>query len=246
MSEPPAGIRVFLLDIEGTTTPISFVHELLFGYVRDRLDAYLAEHVSTAIIPEFVTALAAEHAAETGDDQPPAWRDTSSEVLRASVAEYVRWLMARDRKSPALKKLQGLIWEEGYQAGELRGEVFDDVPRAFERWRKSGRFIAIYSSGSELAQRRLFESTAHGNLTPRIAGFFDTAVGPKLNAESYLRIAETLDTKPAEVLFVSDVTAELAAARQAGCGTRLCMRPGNAAQENAEKFERISSFDELQ
>ena len=246
MSQPPAGIRVFLLDIEGTTTPMSFVHDLLFGYARDRLDAYLAANVSTAVIPEFATALAAEHAAETGADPPPPWRDTSSEQLRASVAAYVRWLMARDRKSPALKKLQGLIWEEGYHAGELHGEVFDDVPRAFERWRKSGRFIAIYSSGSELAQRRLFESTRHGDLTPQIAGFFDTAVGPKLNADSYLRIAESLDSKPGEVLFVSDVTAELAAARKAGCDTRLCLRPGNAPQENAEKFERIGSFDELQ
>ena len=245
MSQPPAGIRVFLLDIEGTTTPMSFVHKLLFDYARDHLDAYLTEHVSTAVVPEFVTALSAEYAAETDADPPPPWRDTSSDLLRTSVSEYVRWLMARDRKSPALKKLQGLIWEEGYQAGELRGEVFDDVPRAFERWRGGDRFIAIYSSGSELAQRRLFESTRHGDLTRQIAGFFDTAVGPKINADSYRRIAEALDCKPAEVLFISDVTAELIAAREAGCDTRLCMRPGNAPQDDADKFERISSFDEL-
>jgi 2,3-diketo-5-methylthio-1-phosphopentane phosphatase len=245
VSQPPAGIRVFLLDIEGTTTPMAFVHELLFDYARDRLNAYLSANVSTAVVPEFVTALAKEHEAETDADQPPPWRDASSDELRASVAAYVRWLMARDRKSPALKKLQGLIWEEGYQAGDLRGEVFDDVPRAFQRWRKSGRFIAIYSSGSELAQRRLFGSTRHGDLTLQIAGFFDTAVGPKKIANSYLRIAEALDSKPAEVLFVSDVTAELTAAREAGCDTRLCMRPGNAPQDDEDKFEKISSFDEL-
>jgi enolase-phosphatase E1 len=150
VSESLGGIRVFLLDIEGTTTPIAFVHPLLFTYARDHLDAYLAEHVSKAVVPDFVTALAAEHAAEKDTDSPPPWRDTSSAELQAAVSAYVRWLMARDRKSPALKALQGLIWEQGYQAGEIHGEVFDDVPRAFERWRGSNRFVAIYSSAATL------------------------------------------------------------------------------------------------
>jgi len=246
VSQPLSGIRVFLLDIEGTTTPIAFVHDLLFAYVREHLDGFLAEHVSTAILPDFVTALSTEHAAETDADPPPVWRDAATDQLRASVSAYVRWLMDRDRKSPALKLLQGLIWEQGYQAGEIHGEVFDDVPRAFERWRSSGRFIAIYSSGSELAQRRLFASTRFGDLTPQIAGFYDTAVGPKIAAESYGRIAEGLDSKPSEILFVSDVVAELAAARAAGCDTRLCVRPGNAPQQDEDAYTQIRSFDELE
>jgi enolase-phosphatase E1 len=241
-----AGIRVFLLDIEGTTTPMSFVHARLFTYAREHLDRYLAEQVSAGVEPDFVAVLGAEYAAESDPSLTPQhWRGATPAELRASLSAYARWLMDRDRKSPGLKLLQGLIWEEGYQKGELHGEIFDDVPRAFERWRRDGRFVAIYSSGSELAQRRLFASTRAGDLTPQIAAFFDTAVGAKVEAGSYGRIAETLDCKPAEILFVSDVTTELQAAREAGCDTRLCMRAGNAPQAGADQFEQIASLDEL-
>jgi len=240
-----AGIRVFLLDIEGTTTPMAFVHERLFTYARAHLDKFLSEQISAGVEPDFVAALKAEHAADPGLT-PALWQDATPTELRASVSAYASWLMNRDRKSPGLKLLQGLIWEEGYQRGDLHGEIFDDVPRAFERWRGDGRFVAIYSSGSELAQRRLFASTRAGDLTPQIAAFFDTAVGAKVEAASYRRIALALDCKPAEILFVSDVTAELLAARQAGCDTRLCMRTGNVPQPDADSFGQIASLDELQ
>src|SRR5262249_40281373 len=134
---------------------------------------------------------------------------------------YLEWLMDRDRKSPALKLLQGLIWERGYQAGDLHGIVFDDVPPAIRRWRGAGLRIAIYSSGSELAQRRLFESTTPGNLASSLSGFFDTSVGPKQSADSYHAIASALQVPASDVLFISDVTRELDAARTAGLRTAL-------------------------
>jgi enolase-phosphatase E1 len=244
VSAAPEGVRVILLDIEGTTTPIAFVHARLFSYARERLDRYLERHESDHTVRDVVRRLASERAEEHAAGAPP-WRDAPPAELRASVAAYAHWLMDHDRKSPGLKLLQGVIWEQGYQAGELRGEVFEDVPRAIARWRQRGVTVAIYSSGSELAQRRLFESTPAGDLTSSIAGFFDTAVGPKMQPDSYRHIAASLGVPTAAVLFVSDVTAELAAARDAGCETRLCIRPGNAPQPNAAEFVQVQSLDDI-
>ena len=242
-------LRVVLLDIEGTTTPISFVHDTLFGFARAHLSPYLAANWSSDQVQGVVRGLERERAAEAreplGIDAAPAWRPGSAEEVRESTAAYARWLMDRDRKSPALKQLQGLIWEKGYEAGALRGVVWDDVPRAMRRWRDAGLTLAIYSSGSELAQRRLFESTEHGDLTPMISAFFDTAVGAKVEAESYGRIAGSLGVVPRQVSFISDVTAELQAAESAGCIAILSARSGNPPQPGAERFPKVSSFDEL-
>jgi 2,3-diketo-5-methylthio-1-phosphopentane phosphatase len=138
-----------------------------------------------------------------------------------------------------------LIWERGYQAGELRGQVFSEVPSAIRTWRANGIDVAIYSSGSELAQRRLFESIEDNDLTPFITAFFDTAVGPKQSAESYTNIARTLGRDPASILFVSDVTAELVAARSAGMQVLLSIRPGNGVQPEAGQFEGVRTFEEI-
>ena len=152
--------------------------------------------------------------------------------------------MDRDRKSPGLKLLQGRIWERGYRTGELAGKVFPDVAPALRRWRDAGVTVAIYSSGSELAQRLLFGSTGEGDLTKLLSRFFDTAVGPKVSPDSYRRIAGDLGERPDEVLFVSDVTAELDAADAAGCQARLCVRPGNH-QQPPHHHAVVHSFDEL-
>jgi enolase-phosphatase E1 len=159
-------------------------------------------------------------------------------------AAYVEYLMDRDRKSPGLKLLQGLIWKEGYQRGELKGEVFPDVPPALRRWRAGGAAVAIYSSASELGQRLLFANTAYGDLTPLLSGFFDTSVGAKREETSYRHIATELRLPPSQILFVSDVTAELDAAHAAGCDVRLCVRPGNHAQP-AHGYRVIRDFDQL-
>jgi enolase-phosphatase E1 len=153
--------------------------------------------------------------------------------------------MDRDRKSPGLKLLQGQIWDGGYRSGELRGVVFPDVVPAIRRWHDAGIRVAIYSSGSVHAQRRLFESTAEGDVTPLISAFFDTDIGPKTAPDSYVRIAGALGAAPGRVLFVSDVTAELSAARSAGLPVLLSSRPGNAAQPDAPAFETITGLDQV-
>lgn len=244
----PSHTAVVLLDIEGTTTPIAFVHETLFPFARMRLSDWWIRHHDEVAATTIASALALEHRAEVGAGcavDLPGWRDATAADLARSVVAFAEWLMDRDRKSPGLKQLQGLIWEEGYQAGLLRGIVYDDVPRAMRRWRSHGLAVAIYSSGSELAQRRLFESTSHGDLTPLLAGFFDTRVGAKTDASSYRAIAAALGRRPDEMLFVSDVVAELEAARSAGCDTRLSVRPGNVQQASADRCEAVTSFDAI-
>ncbi|MEO8482412.1 MAG: acireductone synthase [Acidobacteriota bacterium] len=239
-----AKVRLVLLDIEGTTTPIAFVHDVLFPFARLRLGDWLTRHAGTDSRRDIVETLRVEHAADLarGEAVGPGYDNQDDNAVVA----YATWLMDRDRKSPGLKRWQGLIWEEGYQAGLLHGEVYPDVPPAIRRWRMSGVDVAIYSSGSELAQRRLFASTAHGDLTPLFSGFFDTAVGPKTEPTSYRRIASALAHEPASTLFVSDVTHELRAADAAGCQTRLCLRPGNANQPDAGGYVTLTSFADIQ
>lgn len=239
------GIRVVLLDIEGTTTPIAFVHERLFGYVRSHLDAFLAANWSAPAVEQAVKNLADEYPRDRDATGLPAWRTDTPGNAQKSVAAYAGWLMELDRKSPGLKALQGLIWQDAYLAGELRGEVFSDVPHAMMKWHEQGLRIAIYSSGSALAQRLLFASTSTGDLTTLIDAFFDTAVGGKKNAESYRAIATSLGCKTGEILFLSDVTAELSAAEQAGCSVMLCIRSGNAPQPDADRFAQLGTFEVL-
>ncbi len=237
-------VRLVLLDIEGTTTPIAFVHDVLFPFARRRLAEWLARHAGTDAHRDVVETLRTEHAADRArGERVPDWSgDRTNRADDEAAVAYGSWLMDRDRKSPALKHWQGLIWEEGYQAGLLHGEVYSDVPPAIRRWRANGVDVAIYSSGSELAQRRLFASTPHDDLTPLFSGFFDTAVGPKVEASSYGRIVAALAHDPASTLFVSDVTRELDAAEAAGCQTRLCLRPGNALQPDAARYASVTSL----
>ena len=228
----PGAIRVVLLDIEGTTTPIAFVHERLFTYVRSNLPTFVASHWNDPPVRDAIRQLNDEGA-----------RDGRGAITDPdSLIRVVHELMDQDRKSGGLKTLQGLIWEDGYQAGALRGEVWDDVPVAMRQWRNEGREIAIYSSGSELAQRRLFESTAAGDLTPLITAFFDTRVGAKIEAGSYTKIAQALGQPASSIVFVSDVTAELRAARAAGLDVVLSVRPGNAPQADAHLFPAVSTL----
>ena len=239
------GVRGVVLDIEGTTTPISFVYDVLFPYARENLQEFLSTHAPTGLLAEVERQLREEHAADVarGDAPPPLPADVTSGNA-VDLAPYVLWLMDRDRKSPGLKLLQGMIWQGGFADGSLRGEIFPDVARAIERWKSSSIDVAIYSSGSVLAQRLIFGNTADGDLTPRISQFFDATIGPKRSADSYRHIASELHREPSELLFLSDVHAELSAARAAGFQALLCVRPGNP--EPARDDEAIvQTFDEL-
>jgi len=237
-------VRAIVLDIEGTTTPVAFVYRTLFPYARRRLHQYLTLHGDAPANQELWQRLARERETETQCEGLPEWNDATTESRDDSIARYAEWLMDRDRKSPALKELQGRIWEEGYATGELVGDVYEDVPRAFDRWRRAGLGIGIFSSGSVLAQRLLFSRSTVGDLTPFLTWYFDTSVGAKIERASYERIAAVIDSAPPEILFVSDAVPELDAARAAGLQTRLCRRPGNApAPEHAHRS--ILNFDEI-
>ncbi|MFM9905902.1 MAG: acireductone synthase [Pyrinomonadaceae bacterium] len=230
-------IMTILLDIEGTTTPIDFVHKTLFPFAAEHLAQYITANF--ADLGREIEELTAEHSV---DDEYTGDLDTSS---ADSVSAYLKFLIERDRKSTPLKSIQGKIWKAGYENGELRSEIFDDVPPAFNRWRAEGRRIAIYSSGSVLAQKLLFGYTETGDLTPFIDSYFDTNVGAKRETASYRRIAGSLGETPANILFVSDIVAELDAARSSGFSTVLSVRPGNAPEEGGHAHPTITSFDEI-
>ncbi|MEK6406764.1 MAG: acireductone synthase [Acidobacteriota bacterium] len=239
-------VKVLLLDIEGTTTPIDFVYKILFPYARKNVKPYLAAHRSSPEVQPDIRALLEENAEDARRElDPPLLKGPAEHVPVDRVAAYVQWLMDRDRKSTPLKSLQGKLWEEGYGNGELRSQIFEDVTRAFKRWREQNKEICIYSSGSVLAQRLLFANTEAGDLTSFISGYFDTNIGAKQDPESYRRIANSLERLPEEIVFVSDVTAELDAAASAGFETLLCVRPGNPIQGPSPSHAVIHGFDEI-
>ena len=221
-------VRAILLDIEGTTTPIAFVHDVLFTYAREHLREFLNANPAA----DDIALLREEHAIDEkeGRNPPPL------------TAEYVEWLISLDRKSTGLKSLQGKIWRQGYEEGSLQSQVFEDVAPAFGHWRERGLRISIFSSGSVLAQKLLFAHTEVGDLTRFIDSYFDTSSGKKGDADSYRRIAEAIDLEPVQILFISDVVAELDAANRAGMKTILSIRPGNEPQP---PYPSIRSFDEI-
>lgn len=228
-------VRAILLDIEGTTTPIAFVHEVLFSFARTHVKDFLSANSGSAEVSADVALLREEHAADVSNGhQPPD-----------SIVDYVEWLIERDRKSTGLKSLQGKIWRQGYVDGSLKSQVYADVAPVLERWRAQGLSINIFSSGSVLAQQLLFAYTEAGDLTKFIDNYFDTNVGKKGEAESYRRIAEALRLRTDEVLFISDVVAELDAATEAGMSTLLSIRPGNPPQNNTDRYRAIHTFDEI-
>lgn len=234
--------RAILLDIEGTVTPISFVHDILFPFARDHIREFLSQHSTDRAVRTDIAALMEEYRRDvrTGKKLP--------EVVAKPidlVVGYVNWLIARDQKSSALKSLQGKIWEQGYRQGNLRAPLFDDVVPNLRRLRSQDIKLAIFSSGSVLAQKLLFEHTETGDHRDLIDEYFDTSVGGKGDPESYRNIAANLKVSPEKTMFVSDVVDELNAASKIGMATLLCVRPGNPQQLGGERFQAIETFSEI-
>lgn len=239
-------IKVLLLDIEGTTTPIDFVYKVLFPYARAHFEEYLSKHLQSPELQADLAALLELNGEDLRRGLDPPRLEASVETLSLKdVVAYLEWLMDRDSKASPLKSIQGKIWEAGYNSGDLRSELFEDVPRSFNRWREQGRSICIYSSGSVLAQKLLFARTQFGDLTPSIDHYFDTNMGAKKESDSYRRIANEVGVAPDEIVFVSDVVDELKAAAASGLQTRVCIRPGNYPQPDAGSYFTVHSFDEL-
>jgi enolase-phosphatase E1 len=211
---------VIVTDIEGTTSAIAHVHEVLFPYSRSRIQDWVRR-------PEAASAVR-EVAADP---------DEAASIL-------VGWIDA-DVKATPLKTLQGLIWAEGYASGELTAHVYDDVPPVLARWTAAGVPVYVYSSGSELAQRLWFRHTQHGDLLGHFAGHFDTvSAGPKREVGSYQAIAGKIGVEPTELTFLSDVAAELDAAAEAGWHTIGVSRPEDGSPDVGQ-HRRITTFAEL-
>ena len=245
MSPPetaPAG--AILLDIEGTTTPVALVTEVLFPYVRRHLRSHLEVRSGVPEYQSIFMGLRAEHAsAVRAGESVPRWADDPPSARHEAIAAYVEWLMDRDRKSTALKELQGRIWEDGYRRGELVGEVFPDVRPALQHWHEQRMAVGIFSSGSILAQQLLFRYSSAGDLTGLLQWYFDTRVGSKIDPESYRRIAASTNIPARAFLFLSDTVKELEAACAAGMQVRLVVRPGNAPVAVSHDYETIHSLE---
>jgi len=203
--------RLVLTDIEGTTTAIAFVHRTLFPFIAQALEEFIALHQGVA---EVAAVLDDVRAAAPG--QPPL--------------ETLRGWMAVDAKVTPLKALQGIMWRQGYADGRLRGHLWPDVAPALRAWHAAGTRLAVYSSGSEEAQRLLFGFSEAGDLGPLFEGFFDTRMGTKREVASYAAIASALALPPGDILFLSDVAEELDAAAAAGMACCQLVRPEDGTQ----------------
>jgi enolase-phosphatase E1 len=220
------------VDIEGTTSTIAFVHEVLFPYADAHLDAYVAAHRED---PEVAQALL--DAARLAGLEP--------DVDDATVLAHLHAWIAQDRKATPLKTLQGLIWAEGYAQTGLRGHVYPDAAAALRRWHSAGLRLYVYSSGSVEAQRVLFANSDQGDLSVFFEGYFDTTTGPKRESSSYAAIADAIELAPADVLFLSDVDAELDAARAAGMQTVRLLRPADTPPGATTTHRSAVTFDEI-
>ena len=228
--------QVILLDVEGTTSSIDFVHDVLFGYAKEHVATFLQEHSHDPKVYEIAQTLAQE----TGLDADIRSSSGCTQVVLATID-----LMNKDVKSTPLKALQGIIWKTGFQSGQLVAHVFDDVPPSLASWSTSGIDIRIYSSGSIEAQKLFFGHTAAGDLTQHLRGHYDTTTGPKREQESYSKIANDIRVKPEHILFLSDIGAELDAARASGMNTGATIRPGNQPFESLYDHEQINSFTDV-
>ena len=218
------GVRAILTDIEGTTSSLAFVKDVLFPYARDALPAYVRAHESElkGVIGDIAATVGKSHL-----------------TTQETIDTLLQW-MDEDRKVTPLKTLQGIVWKSGYESGALQSHVYEDAVHALRQWHAGGLEISIYSSGSSAAQKLLFSHTPYGDLSPLFSHYFDTTTGPKLESRSYEKIAELLRLPAGSVVFLSDHAGEIQAAAAAGLQTVLLTREQTVA---GTEFAR--SFDEI-
>ncbi|MET4729664.1 enolase-phosphatase E1 [Lysobacter enzymogenes] len=228
-------IRAILTDIEGTTSSISFVKDVLFPYARRALPGFVAARGKEPNVRKWLDVVAVENGGACQD---------------SVIVEVLQGWIDEDRKHTALKALQGMIWADGYKSADFTSHMYPDAAPALQRWKDAGLRLYVYSSGSVPAQRLLFGHSDAGDLTDLFSGFFDTEVGGKREAASYQRIRESIGLPGEEILFLSDVVEELDAAREAGLGTVLVDRREDYPQpregEATHGHVRVVSFDQIE
>ena len=221
-------IKAIVTDIEGTTSSLSFVKDVLFPYAREHLGNYLRSHSSE----EKIISLLDDVREEAGGDLD----------LEGIIAQLEQWI-DEDKKITVLKSLQGLIWETGYQRGDFHGHIYDDARQKLEEWQQQGIKLYVYSSGSVYAQKLLFGHTECGDLNKLFTGYFDTRIGGKMEADSYRNILKTIGCDGNEILFLSDIEKELDAAREAGMHTIWLVRD-RETDKSASHFQ-VKDFNAI-
>ncbi len=232
-------IPLILTDIEGTTSSISFVKDVLFPYARDALPAFVREHGQREDVRRWLDTVTIEHGViergvDFGDD---------------AIVEILQRMIDEDRKHTALKALQGMIWGEGYSSADFTAHIYPDAAASLRDWHAAGYPLAVYSSGSVPAQKLFFGHTDASDLTALFSGWFDTEVGHKRDADSYREIAHRLGRAANDIVFLSDVVEELDAARDAGMRTVLIDRledyPQPRLDDAAHGHRRVARFDQI-
>ncbi len=220
-------IRAILTDIEGTTSSLSFVKDVLFPYSRAHMAGFVRAHAAELAVRAQLDAVAATAGRTLSGDE--------------AVAQLIAWI-DEDRKITPLKALQGMIWEAGYRRGDFLGHVYDDAVHRMRAWKDHGLKLYVFSSGSVLAQKLIFGHTAFGDLTSLFSGYFDTTIGNKRETAAYTAIARQIGLPPSDILFLSDVREELDAARAAGLQTAQVLREGVAP---AAGHPQARTFDDI-
>jgi len=221
-------IKAIVTDIEGTTSSLSFVKDVLFPYARERMAEFLRAHAQEPAVRREIEEVR---------------RINGQNLSKAQVAEQlIRWI-DEDRKITPLKALQGMIWEDGYRKGDFKGHMYEDAVRNLKQWKAAGIALYVFSSGSVQAQKLLFTHTEYGDLTPLFSGYFDTNIGNKREAASYRKIAEATGFPPPDMLFLSDIKEELDAALAAGMQTMWLVRDGAPAATAPHR--QVRNFDAI-
>jgi enolase-phosphatase E1 len=230
-------IRAIITDIEGTTTPLDFVKKILFPFSSKHLNDYVRARIENNEMHKILLAVN-----NTAKEEFGITLDTTG-----AIALLQRWI-EEDRKHPALKEIQGMMWHDGYKAEAFRGEVYQDVAPSLNQWKSNNILLGVYSSGSVQAQKDLFTFSSAGNLAGLFRYFFDTKIGAKQDVKSYEAIVKTLTLAPSDILFLSDVIAELDAAKAAGMHTIQLVREGTTpgtTHPTAADFHAVSEQMDL-
>ncbi|NBU98665.1 MAG: acireductone synthase [Spirochaetia bacterium] len=229
-------INHFLFDIEGTTAPISFVHEVLFPYSKNNLLSYLQKNKISNLI---FSNLQEDHKKDKNSNLYKSSLENSAD----SLFSYLEFLISVDRKNAGLKEIQGEIWKQGYESGDIKSQIFQDTLDFFQFIKKNNKQINIYSSGSILAQKLIFKYSNLGDMSSYITNYFDTGVGPKRDSNSYLAISKALNCSPNEIIFFTDIQEEADSALSIGIKSYLMLRKGNSPLELI-KHPTLNSFSE--